>query len=102
MFEVIKLKSKQNHFSLLLIRYQNNAKKTWETIKTAIGKTKLKSSNFLRRMLINNTDVFDEDIIASSFNNYFVHVGPEIYQKKFPKRQNASQNILTRVIKIKI
>ena len=84
LFERIKLKSKQNHFSLLLIKYQNNAKKTWETIKTAIGKTKLKSSNFPRKMLINNTDFFDEDIIATSFNNYFVNVGPDL-SKNIPK-----------------
>ena len=29
-------------------------------------------------MLINNTESFDEDLIASSFNDYFVHVGPNL------------------------
>ena len=38
LFEGIKLKSKQNNVSLLLIKYHNNAKQTWETIKTVTSK----------------------------------------------------------------
>ena len=35
-------------------------------------------------MHINNTDFFYEDIIATSFNNYFVNVGPDL-SKNIPK-----------------
>ena len=89
---------------MLLIKYQNNAKQTWETIKTAIGKTKLKSSNFPRRMLINNTESFDEDLIASSFNDYFVHVGPNLSKSipneakcftEYLNQSNKDNNILS-------
>ena len=33
--------------------YKNNAKKTWDTIKEAIEKTKIKSSKFPRIITIN-------------------------------------------------
>ena len=38
LFEGVKNQSRKQHFSSLLIKYQGNAKQTWETIKNAIGK----------------------------------------------------------------
>ena len=32
-------------------------------------------------MLINNTESFDQTLIASSFNDYFVNVGPNLAAK---------------------
>ena len=78
LFERIKLASRKQHFSSLLLKHQNNAKKTWDTIKEAIGKTKIKSNNFPRKITINKNETFDEDLIANTFNKYFVNVGPDL------------------------
>ena len=45
MFETIKTKSKKNHYSSLLFQHQGNARKTWETMKELIGKTKIRNNN---------------------------------------------------------
>ena len=49
LFEKIKNYSKK---LLLQLQYHNNAKKTWDTIKAAIGKAKIKINNFPRKLLI--------------------------------------------------
>ena len=38
LFEAIKKRSKKNHFSILILTFKNNIKKTWEIIKDSIGK----------------------------------------------------------------
>ena len=40
LFESVKKRSKKLHFSRLILKYQNNIKKTWNVIKDAIGKNK--------------------------------------------------------------
>ena len=67
LFEKIKMNSKKNYFSRLLSQHKNNAKKTWDTIKEAIGKTKIKSSKFPIMMTINKKEIFDKNLIANSF-----------------------------------
>ena len=61
--------------------HQNNSKKTWEVIKEAIGRTKLKSNDFPRKLLINKNEIYDRDTIANSFNDYFVNVGSNLAGK---------------------
>jgi len=41
LFEKLKLKAKQQHFSMLLEKYKNNSRKTWEVMKEITGKTKV-------------------------------------------------------------
>ena len=77
-FKQIKNKSKKNYYQNLLIKYQNNIKKTWDIIKEVIGKTKLKSNILPRRLIINSIETYDKKIIANEFNNYFVNVGPNL------------------------
>ena len=74
-FERIKQRSKKNYFANLLTKHQNNAKKLWQTIKEAIGKTKIKANNFRRKMKIENEEIYDPAIIADSFNTYFTTIG---------------------------
>ena len=40
LFEKLKQKSKQMHYSSLISKYQNNAKKTWQVMKEITGKNK--------------------------------------------------------------
>ena len=65
----------------LLKKHQSSSKKTWIIIKEAIGKTKMKGSDFPRKLSINNKEVYDKNLIANSFNDYFVSVGSNLSAK---------------------
>ena len=54
--------------------------------------------NFPRRLLINNIESFDEDFIASSFNDYFVHVGPNL-SKTIPNEATCHTEYLSPFLK---
>ena len=100
MFETIKTKSKKNHYSSLLFQHQGNARKTWETMKELIGKTKIRNNNFPRRILINKQEIYDQSVIANEFNNFFVNVGSNLAakipssEKHFSEYMNQTKEII--------
>ena len=53
-------------------------KKTWETIKEVIGKTKTFKNNILKRIVIDGIETFDQEKIANGFNKYFTEIMPKI------------------------
>ena len=69
--------AKAKYYGDLLHEHQNDIKKTWDTIKTAINKRRHKSKypDFFK---VNNTNVFDKTEISNQFNRYFVNIGPEL------------------------
>ena len=78
LFEAVKKRSKKLHFSKLILRYKNNIKKTWEVIKECIGKKKYNHENFPKKLVINNKDITNVDLIAENFNKYFSDIGPKL------------------------
>ena len=82
------------------MKHQNNSKKTWEVIKEAIGRTKIKGSDFPRKLLINKNEIYDRDVIANSFNDYFVNVGSNLAakipssEKHFSDYLNQTEHVL--------
>ena len=54
-------------------------KKSWDTIKQVIGKTKTFKNDIPKRMVIDGIETFDENKIANGFNKYFTEIRP-----KFP------------------
>ena len=80
-FERIKQRSKKNHFASLLLKHQNDAKKVWQTMKEAIGKTKIKVNNFPRKIKIDNQEIYEPAVIADSFNTYFTNIGSNLAAK---------------------
>ena len=100
-FERVKQRSKKNYFANLLTKHQNNAKKLWQTIKEAIGKTKIKTNNFPRKMKIENEEIYDPAIIADSFNTYFTNIGSNLAakiphsEKHFTEYLNQSEVVMT-------
>ena len=51
LFESIKFKSKKNYYAQLILKYQNNIKKTWQAIKEITGKTGLKNDKLPRTII---------------------------------------------------
>ena len=77
LFEVVKKRSKILHFSKLILRYKNNIKETCKVVKKCIGKKKYSHENFPKKLVINNKDITNVDLIAEHFNKYFSDIGPK-------------------------
>ena len=77
-FEKTKNMSKRNYYTDQFQKYQNNIKQTWNVIKEVIGKTKITGKSLPKMMIINNKEIFEEEVIADEFNKYFTTVGPSL------------------------
>ena len=75
-------------------------KKTWDTIKQIIGKTKIFKNDILKRMVIDGIETFDRNKIANGFNKYFTEIGPKLASsipassKVFKQFMNVSKTVL--------
>ena len=78
LFESIKKRSKKTYFSNLITRYKNDIKKTWVVIKESIGKGRFNYQNFPKKIIIEGTEITDEELIATQFNKYFAEIGPKL------------------------
>ena len=87
MFETVKFKSKKNYYNNLITKYKNNIKKSWSIMKEEIGKIKQVNNNLLRRLIINNKEIYAKKTIAESFNKYFINVGSNLASKIPPCTQ---------------
>ena len=47
-------------------------------MKEIIGKTRTKTSNLPRRIIIREKEIFDKKTIAKQFNHYFINIGPNL------------------------
>ena len=58
----------------MILHYKDNVKKAWQIIKEVIGKGKLGNNLLPKHLIFNDRNIFDQKIIAISFNEYFVNV----------------------------
>ena len=49
-----------------------------DTIKEVIGKSKLIDNGLPKMMVIDGCEIFDQNKIAQSFNNFFTDIGPKL------------------------
>ena len=54
---------------------KQNMKKTWDTIKEVIGKTKAFKNDIPKRMVINGIETFGQNKTANGFNKFFTELG---------------------------
>ena len=47
-------------------------------MKEVIGKDKLVNNSLPKHLILNNKNIFDQETIANSFNEYFVNVRPKL------------------------
>ena len=69
-------KAEKEHFHQLLDVNKTNLRKSWTIIKSIINKRASHSTN--AKFVIENEIVTDKNIIATSFNKYFVNVGKNL------------------------
>ena len=71
LFEAVKKHSKKLNFLKLILRHKSNIKITWEVIKEWTGKKKHSHENFPKKLVINNKDTTNVDLIAENLTNTF-------------------------------
>jgi len=69
--------AKKSYYESCFKKFKDDIRKTWDTIKTIINRTK-KLKEFPQSFLINGAYISDTQIIANEFNLYFVSVGPKL------------------------
>ena len=74
LFESIKQTTKSQYYSKIILHYKDNVKITWQIIKEVIGKGKLVNNLLPKYLIFNDRNIFDQKIVANSFNEYFVNV----------------------------
>ena len=96
LFETIKRKSKKNYYSELLLKYRNDAKRTWNVMKNIIGKSKSYKSNFPQKIIVDDKEVSEIGKIAEEFNIFFTKVGPSLAEKT-PKASKSFDSYLKNI-----
>ena len=78
LFEIFKEKSRKFYYARELDSCEQNMKKTWDTIKEVIGKTKTFKNGISKSMVIVGIETFDQNKIVNGFNNFFTEIGPKL------------------------
>ena len=69
-------KVEREHYDCLLKENKNNLRNTWKILKSIINSKK--SSTLPAHFNVNGQKGTDKKMIANSFNNYFIQVGPNL------------------------
>ena len=64
-------------------------------MKDLTGKTKMNKSLLPQKIRIKKTDIFDQDKIATEFNQFFANAGPML-AKQIPKTKNTFESYLVK------
>ena len=72
LFQFLKVKSKKTYYWRKLENCKQNLKRTWDTIKQVIDKTKTFKNDIPKRMVINGFDTWN------GFKKYFTEIGPNL------------------------
>ena len=96
MFELIKHKSKKSYYSQKIIKYKDNAKKTWSVMKELIGKTRKSEPHLPGKLLINEQEASGKVEIANKFNTFFTSIGAEL-AKNIPNVSRPFESYIKKV-----
>jgi len=95
LFNKVKRKAKTLYFHQILTNNLNNAKMTWKTINSLLGKSNDKSCITL--LSVNNEQITDPKQINEHFVSHFTQVG-RIQSEKIPTSKKASEDYMTNII----
>ena len=91
-----KRKCKKNYYSELLLKYRNDAIRTWNVMKNIIGKSQSYESNFPQKIMVNDKKVSEIGKIAEEFNIFFIKVGQSLAEK-FPRASKSFDSYLKNI-----
>ena len=65
-------------------------------MKDIIGKSKIKSTNLLRKLIINKVNVYNKPEIADAFNDFFTNIGQKL-ASQIPKSSKTFEAYISKV-----
>ena len=87
--------AKKDYYHREFLKYKHNIRKTWDTLKTVLGKNKCKSES--PSYFLNNDEIISGNTnIANKFNEYFTKIGPELARKIDTKNKLPYTTYLTK------
>ena len=89
--------AKMKYYKHCFNKYKHDIRKTWLTINSILNKTN-KKKDFPNYFSINDTNVYDQNIIASEFNDFFVKIGPKLAETIQTSEQQNFKNYLKKKI----
>ena len=107
-------RAKANYYNSCFLRYKQDMKNTWSTIKEIINK-KPEKKDYPDKFILDNHEITTPQEIADEFNKYFVEIGPTLAgkiktQATFDKYltkpattqfqfSNVDENVIRKIIK---
>ena len=70
----------RSHYEHILNKSKQNLKKSWQIIKSIIGKNQ-SDKVIIHKFKVDNKIIMDPVVIANSFNNLYVNIGPSLASK---------------------
>ena len=80
--------AKRTYFEHIFIQHKNDIKKTWKILNETLSRNTKKQIR--QEFSINNQLVSDPEVIANSFNEYFVSIGRKLAEKIQPAQHFSS------------
>ena len=75
---------KKDYYNRQFVRYKNDIKNTWSTIKSVIDKNRSQRKNIQTKFKINGSIIEGDLKIADEFNKFFMNIGPSLASKITP------------------
>ena len=89
--------AKTKYYNAEFTKYQNDIKKTWQTINGILNRDR-KSSHFPSYIKVNNIKISDKNRIVNSFNNYFASVGENLAAKIPPPKKSFDSYLKEKIL----
>ena len=89
--------TKLSYYNDLFSKFKDDIKKTWDTIKSVMNKTKNKK-HIPNCLIIDGNEIKDKITIAEKFNDFFINVGPNLAASINTKDKNDFTSYLTQKI----
>ena len=77
MLRVLLRRAERDHYDDVFARCQGNLRKSWDAIRTIVGKRKGGDEPNIS-LHVNGKDVTSPKAVCDTFNNYFVNIGPSL------------------------
>ena len=90
-------KAKLDYYNSLFTKFKDDIKKTWDTIKSVLNKTKNKK-RIPDCLIIDGNEIKDKITIAEKFNDFFINVGPNFASQINSEGKRVFTSYLTRKI----
>ena len=88
---------KLKYYEELFTNYQNDTKKTWQTISEIVCKSN-KNRKILDKIIIGSKTLTDKQVICDKFNELFANVVPKLASEITPQDNTRFKHYLTRQI----